>query len=115
MRYESDGQTPDLDYNHYYTPNGREDSFILTDGTRHSFDEFAVSNGVDSQAQEKYGKDVHSQFHPLPSGEEIEKWIRNKLHLNEYSCLFMNMYALRKRICNKESYSPNRFMRAWRI
>ena len=34
--------TPDLDFNNYYTPNGRDKSFILADGRRYSFDEFAV-------------------------------------------------------------------------
>lgn len=43
--------TPDLDFNHYYTPNGRDKSFILADGTRYTFDEFAVGEegSVDSR------------------------------------------------------------------
>ena len=34
--------TPELDYNTYYTPNGKEGSYILCGGTRYSFDTFAV-------------------------------------------------------------------------
>ena len=36
--------TPELDYNTYYTPNGKEGSYILCGGTRYSFDTFAVWN-----------------------------------------------------------------------
>ena len=43
--------TPDLDFNNYYTPNGRDKSFILADGRRYSFDEFAVGveTGLDAR------------------------------------------------------------------
>ena len=34
--------TPELDYNTYYSPNGKEGSYILCGGTRYSFDTFAV-------------------------------------------------------------------------
>ena len=38
--------TPELDYNTYYTPNGKEGSKILCDdSTRYSFDTFTVWNG----------------------------------------------------------------------
>ena len=36
--------TPELDYNTYYTPNGKEGSYILCGCTRYSFDTFAVWN-----------------------------------------------------------------------
>ena len=39
--------TPELDYNTYYTPNGKEGSKILCDdSTRYSFDTFTVWNGL---------------------------------------------------------------------
>lgn len=34
--------TPELDYNHYYTPNGKEGSYIMCDSQRYTFDTFAV-------------------------------------------------------------------------
>lgn len=35
--------TPELDYNEYYTPNGKDGSYILCNGERYTFDTFAVS------------------------------------------------------------------------
>ena len=35
-------QTPDLDFNHYYTPNGMKGSYVKTDGSRWDFEKFSV-------------------------------------------------------------------------
>ena len=47
--------TPELDYNTYYTPNGKEGSNIKCNGRKYSFDTFAVWDMIDWMKNRRNG------------------------------------------------------------